>query len=401
MIAGFCTSVNSRRLFPVILASLTLVGQIARAQIYYSTSFETEDGYRPGPVAGISSPWKVDRKPVLVSNEDYYGGRQSLRIPAATPFGQVHLTSKMLAHASELFVDFYVRPFATEKDIEFLDFDGAMLAFVRHENGGEFLVYHALDATRGTWISTGRRFGLDSDGRTKNWLRVTVQRNFAAGTWNLYVNSELLFYSVRALPPDSNTARSVYFAGYEDGDLWMDDFYIGEPNPFLVTSEVVESPANTEAPEARQYPQTVGSFTQARAQSRIEQQKQATETSKLHVEPKLQKWAVEGKQGGEESIPKKWISLDGTAPELIAFAPRFDEKGKPLPMEVTLTADIELRPGVDLRRLHWTISRLRSKWEGPSGKVLHSGTFSGTLSCTVALTGQEVVQGFETLVFVE
>ena len=390
-------SMKKRALFALAAA---FVAFIARGAEFFSTSFESEEGYAVGSLGTLTrTPWRADRRPVNVTADTAYGGRQSLRIPPAEKFGQAHITSHVLARAQELYVDFWCRPPASEDDVEFLDFDGALVAFVRRDEQGEFLVFHSYDGKRGSWIATGQRFPLDSAGQSEGWLRLTLQRNFSVEKWSLFVNSKALFVSVSALPPDSGRERSVYFAGDEKGNLVIDDFYIGELNPFLTAFEVSESHESIGRSDGRKYPQSVGDYT---TPARIgETPSPRGQISAALVEPRLKSWSLEGRQAGEIAIEKSVLELGDTGNHFKAFVPRRDEQGNPLPMEIVLTAEVDMKPGVDLRRLHWAVRHLPKALDGPSGEIIQTGTFSGALNRKVTVPGELVLQGLEVSVFLE
>jgi hypothetical protein len=73
-----------------------------------------------------------------------------------------------------------------------------------------------------------------------------------------------------------------------------------------------------------------------------------------------------------KSGPK--VEIEGRTTSLLIYGPRYDDEGRPLPGTVTITADAELRPGVDLSRLRWMIAEIK-KWPDDLGEVVTAGDF--------------------------
>jgi len=51
--------------------------------------------------------------------------------------------------------------------------------------------------------------------------------------------------------------------------------------------------------------------------------------------------------------PADRLDQPSDSPKIIAFAPGTDDAGNPLPQRITITANAELRPGLNLRKLRW------------------------------------------------
>ena len=91
--------------------------------------------------------------------------------------------------------------------------------------------------------------------------------------------------------------------------------------------------------------------------------------------PQLRGWKLTLETGGRTyESPKPDAKADPNAPGIIAYAPGYDDDGKPLPLKMRITADAELKPGVDLAKLRWQVAELLG-WPDKLGKVLQSGDF--------------------------
>ena len=72
--------------------------------------------------------------------------------------------------------------------------------------------------------------------------------------------------------------------------------------------------------------------------------------------------------------PEPDPKAEPNAPRIIPYAPGYDDNGKPMPLKIRITADAELKPGVDLSKLRWQVAEWIG-WPDKLGKVLQSGDF--------------------------
>lgn len=360
---------------------------------YFETSFEAAEGYPAGALVNPELPWGVVTGAAEIVESDAIDGEQSLRLVPGDPIGRVRVQSRTLAESAQLFVDFWVRTVATDGEVEFLDFDGALVAFRRVGEEGEVSVFHATSELAGHWIGTGLRFVIGAEGAAGDWIRVTILRDYATGSWQLWLNGVVAFQNVRALPPDRDGVRSVWVLGDEVGPVLVDRFYFGAVNPFVLRPNaggVVDF--GSVSRDGSDRPQLIG----PRTEPSREMQSRSEDTDIPLTEPVLRGFTVEGKQGGEVNVAKSTVNfLDGSGdPNISAFSPRYDEDGNALPMELTVTADVELRAGADLRRVFWEIRRLPKSFDPMiDGDLLMSGNFDGTLARVVEVAGEDVRKG--------
>ena len=123
------------------------------------------------------------------------------------------------------------------------------------------------------------------------------------------------------------------------------------------------------------------------------------------TEPELRGYTFEGKQGDDVNVAKRVVNfLDGSDKlHVAAFGLRRDEEGNPLPMDLTFTADVQLRPGTDLRRIFWEVRTLPKSFTEPriEGDLLQRGNFDGTLARVVTVPGEDVAKGLSVNVNVD
>ncbi|MGC1479575.1 MAG: hypothetical protein WA771_03660 [Chthoniobacterales bacterium] len=380
-----------------------LLTSLASATGYFETSFEIEEGYAEGELANPDLPWGVVTGAAEVVEDDAVDGEQALRLVPGDPTARVRLQSRTLAESDQLFVDFWVRPVATEGEMECLDFDGALIGFTRageDGNEGEVKVFHATSDVAGHWIATGKRFALNAEGVAEHMIRVTVLRDHGTGSWHLWLDGEVAFQNVRALPADRENVRSVWLFGDETAGMLVDRFYLGAINPFLFRHGAERFGNSGVRRAATDFPQIVGRRTEPRRTALPNMQFPPGPLT----EPVLRGYRFEGKQGDEVNVAKTVVNfLDGSdRTRISAFAPRYDDAGNPLPMDITFVADVELKAGVDLRRVFWEVRRLPKQWEPRiDGELLKRGNFDGTLARVVTIDGEDVRKGMSVDVTVE
>ncbi len=387
------------RLILAFTAFVVLTSSAFSAQ-YFETSFEADQGYLEGPLTDPDLPWKVVTGTPSVIAGKAREGSQSLHLTGAEPIGRLRLQSRTLAAAAIVYVDCWVRPPASSDDAEILDFDGALVSFRRSGDEGEFSIFHATTGTTGHWITTGQRFPLDDRGQSRDWIRVTILRDYTTGSWHLWLDGIIAFQNVRALPTDDPEARAVWIVGNEFTSLEVDDFYFGAINPFALRPEN-GSAATAASPVIRSFPQTVGPKSNP---TRSTLATEILDRPGFLTEPTLRGYSFEGKQGDEINIPKRVVNFldDPDKHRITAFAPRYDDEGNPLPMEITFTADVELRPGADLRRIFWNVRRLPKNFDPHvDGDLLLRGNFDGNLARVVTVPGEDVRKGLSVSVSVE
>ena len=98
------------------------------------------------------------------------------------------------------------------------------------------------------------------------------------------------------------------------------------------------------------------------------------EASQRLVKPTLRAWEMALQIGDATFKPGPLTEIEGRKTSLLIYSPRYDDSGRPLPGTLTITADAEVRPGVDLSRLRWMISEMK-KWPDELGEVVAAGDF--------------------------
>ncbi len=106
-------------------------------------------------------------------------------------------------------------------------------------------------------------------------------------------------------------------------------------------------------------------------------------TQKL-ITPVLRAWDMMLQIGDSTFKSGPEVEIEGRKTSLVVYGPRYDDNGRPLPGTVTITADAELRPGVDLSRIRWMIAEVK-KWPDDLGEVVAAGDFRNGLVQTATI----------------
>ncbi len=390
---------NPARLSLVVAISVAFASHGVAAQ-YFETSFERDQGYTEGRLANPDLPWNVVTGEAIITDGEPQDGLQALQMSGSDPIARLRVQSRILAAEAIVYVDCWIRPPASADDAEFLDFDGALVSFRQAGDQGEFSIFHATGEKTGHWITTGQRFDLSELGQASDWIRVTILRDYTTGSWHLWLDGQVAFQNIRALPADDPEVRAAWIVGNESTSLDLDNFYLGAVNPFALRPDRRGTAAAINSTTGL-LPQTVGPRTNP---VRSSSDPEIGDQSDFLPEPILRGYSFEGKQGGEINIPKRVINFleDSDDLKVSAFVPRYDEDGNPLPMEITFTADVELRPGADLRRIFWNVRRLPKSFEPRiDGDLLMRGSFDSSLARVVTVPGEDVRRGLSVNVAVD
>ena len=188
----------------VLLVAFATAVPLVRAAPFYSTHFETSEGYTQDATINGVNGWTVTNdtaaaKSVLPALP--CGAGQCLSLGPTAAASSARLT---INHgeppAGEMFVDFYIRPVASvvtnpASAEETIDIDGALVAFHRADAAattGQFYVLDGDGNGGGQWLATGLTATVNATtGLTPSWTRLTLHQNYVTHSWNLWVNNQL------------------------------------------------------------------------------------------------------------------------------------------------------------------------------------------------------------------
>jgi Bacterial TSP3 repeat/Alpha/beta hydrolase of unknown function (DUF900) len=204
---------------------------------FYSTDFETGEGYTPGSLAGQQG-WKVFNNIVDVTAADFYSGSQSVILPAGNPVPVASNVFPAASDASEpiVFLDLYAK-LAADPDVNSsaqLLTDIAWVDLKKEGDRGEVYVFDGDGATTGVgWKGTGYMVPLNVDNQASQWLRFTFRLDFVHQTWDLYANGEMIAADVLSNNPTAIQLSFFDIFGCATAAVGLDDIHASYDNPLF------------------------------------------------------------------------------------------------------------------------------------------------------------------------
>ena len=256
------------------------------------------------------------------------------------------------------------------------DFAGAAIGFFRVGAEGELRVLHGRKGKEALWVSTGVRVPLDPAGLAADWLRINVRLSRSSGRWALAVNGERVLGGLQIVELPRNELLPLYLFGHEDVACRFDNLLISAIEPDML--EKLLAARTARAARAGAAPSRSDPTVLAPKASSTLRQPRGAEPTALDDAPQLKGWQVTMSVGDREYRgAADRFDQPSDAPKIIAFAPGSDEAGNPLPQRITITADAELRPGLNLRKLRWAHKELLSLEK--YGVTIFEGDFAAGL----------------------
>jgi hypothetical protein len=216
------------------LAGMCIFAPLGRAQSvqWNFESIATATGAPPELPDGIT----VLQGNATVTSEEAFSGNYSLKIEATEPSGQVAFNLPNGGNpvtTGVLYVDFELLTMAANATNAAASADaaGAQTGFVQVNSQGELYAYDAHGS--GAWLATGVFVGASGNGALSQWVRLTMQLNQVAGTWDLYVNGAMV---ESGLGLDPTSGQQVVLFGDTQVPVYVDDVSIGPANPLLIAT---------------------------------------------------------------------------------------------------------------------------------------------------------------------
>lgn len=203
--------------------------------IPYSTTF---DSFNPGRV-GVQDNWLEWQGIANVVTDSTQSGTQSVRLDVFSQLTRLQKT--FTSNASDLFVDFWVRPAAISAggnidNSSIVELGMARLGFgVTAAGQGSIFAYNGNGAGAGSWVNTGKTFAVDGNGLSPSWLHVTSELNYATNRWNVFLNG-VPAASYGSLSNSITSFSNVTFWGTSFSSWYLDTFSVSTSNPFIFSS---------------------------------------------------------------------------------------------------------------------------------------------------------------------
>lgn len=351
---------------------------------FHSIRFEENEGYQAGAFKGAGGGLQLLQGDARIIREDGDEAGQCLETVAGNPYASIHFHGERVSRNRKTYYEVWVRPSATPlaECEEFMDLDGAVLGFFAAGPDGSatFHAYHALPEDAGYWVSTGVSAAVEPSGMTREWIRIGICQNLAAGTWDLEIGGEVVLTDIRPTETPREDGVQLWLLGHETRANRFDD---------LLVSPV--EPDSLRMGEPKQLPQ--GRSTRNghtgnldRTGERKVGRKQRDEDRRRHdagIPAGMAKTAsrsidfkMDIVEGGTQHGQFDGKGSDPENPGFLLYSPQYDDAGNPLPLKVRIQCDAELAEGVDLSKILWAVTELPNKEDERPRKVIAHGTFT-------------------------
>ena len=218
----------------ILILILFFIGEAhAQVSLPYNSDFELEEGFTTG--VPLENNWYTTSDSIVITDEKFYSGAQSIRIPFNTPENILSLDFN-LPEEPVLFVDYYINLFlSTPSELPSLIAPETTFLLTVQPYGSGQGRWAFLDGDGnggGTWFSANETLLLDQFDQT-GWHHITLRFNLISDSWDLYIDGKLLAVDLgfaKALLPES-TAINIY--GTNSAIAYLDAFSLMTSNPLF------------------------------------------------------------------------------------------------------------------------------------------------------------------------
>ncbi len=357
---------------------------------YFFADFEGDGPWKLGPLPAKDSAVRLMQGKAEIGGAPEEHSQQVLALGPSENYPAVFVDASNFAKSRTVFCEILAKPFAVEEssDEEFLDFEGAIIGCFRVGSQGEIRGLYAKSPKENVWISTGIRFDLGADGLPKEWQRITIQLDRVPHIWSISINGVPAVSALRAVQLPTVSPLPLWLYGDSRHTSLFDDLLISTIPPDEWEKLLALSHrAGTSTPQ-RPGQQLV---TQIKPTPELHRAQTSDSNPGTLAAPTPQmpfrgfKYTLDN--GREKVGGGGELEAGKNKPELGTGLQPDYHKGWPLPAVVTLTADAELRPGVDLSHLRWRVAEA-IRWPDGIGEIAGEGDFSSGLVQTLTIPGE-------------
>ncbi|MDD2763154.1 MAG: Ig-like domain-containing protein [Opitutaceae bacterium] len=203
----------------------------------FAADFEFLEGYVLGSLDGQGG-WTANGAS-LVTNADAQHGEQSVLVPGLDPPVSVGHAFPDSISGAVVFVDFYALPAAgvDPASASRYEINGARLAIVRSGSEGVLQIFDGDGSGGGAWEPTGGRFAVEADGFAADWHRLTLRADYAAKTWDLYLDGAIVAVDGGFLDNTPTLFSSFSLTGHPATATLFDHFGAGFDNPLFADAD--------------------------------------------------------------------------------------------------------------------------------------------------------------------
>ena len=216
---------------------------------------------------------------------------------------------------------------------------------------------------------------VDDTGHPAEWLRVGIVHDWTAGTWQIEINGTTLLVGLRRHADVVKDRFELRLYGQELGDNSFDDVLISPLPPVELEARTLAQNAARRR-VAQQHALDAAkrvSFAQTNQERRQRQTVKADE--KIQAIPSLLDVHLKVIGGGKHITEIDYNDSKGEKQRTTLYVPGYDGNGKPLPLEVEIRCDAELKPGMTLDGISWAVTEQGDDKNPKPLTVLVHGTF--------------------------
>ncbi len=205
----------------------------------YLAAFEETEGYASGSLHDQLG-WTVAGGTAEVTTEASAQGAQSVRL---SPGSTVALADQEIGpgeiNPTPVFVDIVAIPAggALPGGGSQFDLDNARVAFTQDGGIGGVSILDGDGQGAGNWRALGVTLATDQDGAIA-WQRLTARLDYAARTWDFYLNGRLLAYDLGFRYQNASYLSGLSFQGHPSLPTRFDDLYAGADNPLFADADL-------------------------------------------------------------------------------------------------------------------------------------------------------------------
>lgn len=341
---------------------------------YYFLDFEPPST-KEGTISENVRDLHILQGEAVVVVEKLNESHQHLSLKASSPFSTTWLSGERFPSAV-MHLELWVKPVATDlaQAEEFMDFDGAPVAFFRTagDSRAGFYAFHETEDGKGAWLATGQTVDIDSSGTAKDWHRVGIVTESGSRSWSIEIDGTQSLVGLRSASGLLSDRFQLWLYGQVGADVSFDDILISPISPdnleHLAQSAHALPSRSSEAVE-RKIASTPK--VEPRRQSRVPKPKEAAlakpRIGDIHI-----KVVGGGRHLAETSVKEK----NGETKKYALYSPGYDDNGKPKPLRVEIRCDAAMVEGTSLEAIAWAITEMGKEGEKRSLEVLAHGNFA-------------------------
>ncbi len=338
---------------------------------YLFINFEDSDLFPPGKLKSETAGLQVMTPDAFIVKEK---GEAKGHLQVS---GSVALLANRFTGDGQTNLEVWIKPRAVVmgEGMEFLDYDGAVLALFQTEgNHAELHALHFVDEVNAFWVSTGIQIPIQ-DGVAAQWHVVRIQQHWEKASWDLTLDGVIVLQGLGRGQCADGKWSEVWLYGHGESLLSsFDDLLLCAEQPDILERELSTLHtlrARDKAPVTAKQ-KRVGLHTKEsqRRQNQLAQPDPSKTGSAKILNINLQ---VVG--GGRHIGEFESDAKNGKKQKFALYTPGYDEDGKPKPLEVQIRCDAQLKEGATLGDIEWAITEHQGEDQKKNLKVILFGTF--------------------------